>query len=392
MAEGTSIYSVIRFNAWVNDYGAQKAGLPAGALSPLYQSSSSLQERAMGLRNNLLRIRESWQTVRDHQSAGNAGDQDAVKTIIRYIAVELYNLKVTTASMLDDAAGMKVLLTKARSLVQSSLASGKLSLDRLALDLAQAQRRLESDRTALAQAKSELNGWKGFWNGVATGITFGAYNPVQKNINKANAAVARSYQELNNVAQLRDQQTRGQAMQSECTTLLDRMVGVDSVLTDFQNGLNTALSTISDAHRDESKYLAAKSGTVASYYFNAGAKAMERLFAWMDEFLGDAGASLAKPANILSAIVGKFECNAFNKLNLKNDWHYVTVFKLSERSAIWSNRAGVSWVLSLTPDRNLLAIGSDCPYYNNYKEAALRWNGDIVTGIAGPDKAFYDRS
>ena len=392
MAEQTSIYSLIRFNAWMDDYGTQKAGLPTGALTLLHESSAGLQARAMGLRSNLQRVKDSWQTVKDDYLNKDNGDSKALKAIINYVVVELYNMKVTAGTMRDDSAKMKVQLINAQSLVQGHVIADKAKLGQLALDLAQASRRLELARINLTNAKAELNGWKGFWNGFVTGLTFGAYNPVQANIRKANEAVAGSYNELNRITGLRDQQNRYQGMQVECKGLLEKLDGVDVTLTDLQNALNTAFSMISEAHKAEAQYLNATTKTVANYYFNAGAGYMDKLFGWMASFFGATGSTPLAPAGILPAILGTFETRAYDRLHLKNDWHYVTVFKLSTQSAMWSNRAGVSWVLSLTPDKNMLAIGSDCPYYKDYKEAKVIWNGNVVTGITGPDKTVYERT
>eukprot|EP00966_Prymnesium_polylepis_P271312 6268732-Prymnesium_polylepis.1 len=52
----------------------------------------------------------------------------------------------------------------------------------------------------------------------------------------------------------------------------------------------------------------------------------------------------------------------------ENDWHHVTISLVwhNERpELLWSNRAGVSWSLAPTADFRYLAVGNECPYYND---------------------------
>jgi hypothetical protein len=392
MAQETTINSIIRFTAWMEGSGEQKAGLPQGTLSTLNQSGLSLQAKAMGLRNNLLRIRDCWLHVKNGQASGDEHERTAIKAVIRLVVVELSNLQVSTDGMRTDAAAMKVQLALAESAVQSHIAADKIRLQQLALDAAQAARELALGKIGLQQAREQLNGWNGFLNGLATGFTFGLYNPVLDNINKANAAVASLHNEVAKLNNLRSLQTRYQSEQTACVGLLSKLDGIDQALTDLQNGLRTAASAIGNAHKSESKYLDAGSESIAAYYLKSGGTYMDKLFAWMTAFFGLGAVPSLAPAGIVQSLLGNFECRAFDGTSNKNNWHYVTVFPLSGQSVLWGNRAGVSWLMHLTTDRNRLAIGPDCTYYNVYKEAKIHWKGDAVTGITGPGNSVYERS
>ena len=100
-----------------------------------------------------------------------------------------------------------------------------------------------------------------------------------------------------------------------------------------------------------------------------------------------------------SDVVGKYECHLYDKGG-KNNWHYVTVSKGAGNTLIWKNRAGVQWTLEATPDKSVLDVHSDCPYFNfvdgtrrtNYHQATVVRSGNKVTAIIGPWGESYDRS
>lgn len=77
----------------------------------------------------------------------------------------------------------------------------------------------------------------------------------------------------------------------------------------------------------------------------------------------------------------------------KNNWHYAQISPSHDGGYVWTNRAGVSWVLAATANPNEYAIGVDCPYYYaGYHMARVeRGNNGQVTRIFGPYSEPYDR-
>ena len=120
------------------------------------------------------------------------------------------------------------------------------------------------------------------------------------------------------------------------------------------------------------------------------------------------GASLpAVPGNVLPLLdsagkvlleqetaVGTYEHDCENQ----NDYHFVTV--TAEREGLqlrWSNRAGVSWMLTPRADGNF-DVGEECPYYNNgHTVCIVVRNTDSVPGagsvnsLLGPWSEAYDQ-
>lgn len=97
-------------------------------------------------------------------------------------------------------------------------------------------------------------------------------------------------------------------------------------------------------------------------------------------------------------LVGSYECHKYDGTPTKNDWHYVTITQVDAKTFQWTNRAGVSW--SLTIDKSALDVGQECPYYNfddgtsqtQYTRAEIVWSGNNITGLLGPWDEAYDKA
>ncbi len=88
--------------------------------------------------------------------------------------------------------------------------------------------------------------------------------------------------------------------------------------------------------------------------------------------------------------VGTYECHKYDGTKNKNDWHYVTI-KAEGSQLRWSNRAGVSWMLTPRADGNL-DVGKECPYYTNGHTVCqvVRNSTGSVTSLLGPWDEHYD--
>ena len=80
---------------------------------------------------------------------------------------------------------------------------------------------------------------------------------------------------------------------------------------------------------------------------------------------GNSGANIDQMRVCVSAYlpVGAYECHKHDGTTTKNNWHYVTVSAEGGRVR-WSNRAGVSWMLTPRVDGDL-DVGEKCPHYSN---------------------------
>ena len=89
------------------------------------------------------------------------------------------------------------------------------------------------------------------------------------------------------------------------------------------------------------------------------------------------------------SILGNYEHHQENM----NKWHFVTVSEAGAWTLKWTNRAGVTWTLSTTSDKDTLMVGRDCPYFNSgHTQVKVIWEGDRVSGLKGPNNELYEKS
>jgi hypothetical protein len=95
---------------------------------------------------------------------------------------------------------------------------------------------------------------------------------------------------------------------------------------------------------------------------------------------------------LIPLLLGNYECHKYDAEG-KNDYHYVTISKVNDTTLKWSNRAGVSWMLSLIDDKTKLDVGNDCPYFKDgHKQVTVVWEGSQVSGLVGPFDELYSKS
>jgi hypothetical protein len=103
--------------------------------------------------------------------------------------------------------------------------------------------------------------------------------------------------------------------------------------------------------------------------------------------------SKSSTASLLAEIPGTYENHQHDGTNNKNGYHYVTISQVSDTKLEWKNRAGKSWSLFTTPDKDILRVGEDCPYFQDgHKEVTVVWEGSRVSGLRGPGDELYEKS
>ena len=110
-------------------------------------------------------------------------------------------------------------------------------------------------KSSLQNAQNELSGGKGFWNGVATGITFGIYNPLKENLDKARGAVDRINSEIKSIDRANSQliASTQQELEQKRQASGGDSARVDGTVTGFQNAVNQAQGPLSRARENFEK-------------------------------------------------------------------------------------------------------------------------------------------
>ena len=220
----------------------------------------------------------------DWSSLGGQANAIIVKAKIRRIGRQLDDLRRLGDQLTGQLVDNRIEVIDALKLVQLDIDDCKRKLAETESQLQSAQQHLEQADRDLAAAQAELNGEKGFWNGVLTGITFGIYNPLKDNIDKANAAVATHDAERRAIASRRDDLNRYGAELNNGQALLQTLISLDATFSDYQNSANSAQTSLAEADENEERAAAAQAEGAAKYYYGRVGKHMEALIQWIGIF------------------------------------------------------------------------------------------------------------
>jgi hypothetical protein len=264
------------FRAWLTSGGAERAGLQRQSLNALGQLTDALLTDVALLCQGVYDVNSMW--------AESAGRGNLPLVTVTKISSQLKRLAGQTAGTMAVAAESKSLVAQTLSTVNAKIAEDERRLGDLRTQQEQADRRMNDARAALQQAQNELNGNKGFWNGIATGITFGIYNPLKENVDRANAAIAAIRSEQ--AAIQTQQQSIGQADQEVAgkRALIERLATMDGTITAFQNTVHTASKSVDAAADHLSSANDARSPAVIALFLRRTNEDMAALTAWIGKF------------------------------------------------------------------------------------------------------------
>lgn len=275
----TASFTALRdFLGWLRAGGEQRAGLSPGSLSALGTAMEKFTMRVQLLLSDLERLQYDWTSLRSETTA------IVVKLKIGMIGNKLDRLRLLGEQAGKELADSRQEVFRALTLVQLDMDEGKKDLAKIESQLQTAQQKLAQSQSDLAAAEAELNGEKGFWNGLATGITFGIYNPVKQNIDKANTAVANYNAELRTIESRRNDLSRITSELNNGQTLLQSLISLDTLFTDYQNSASVAQRTLANADKNEEAAAAARTEGAANYYYRRAGKDMEALIRWIEIF------------------------------------------------------------------------------------------------------------
>jgi hypothetical protein len=261
------------FDDWITNGGEAKAGLPRGSMTPLIDDLHKLRATMGTVYLNLRDVRDCWQDV--------AGD-NAVRDAIGKIFVQLTSAHNLLRQAEQEAASVTVIAGRAYRLIDTQIAQDREAIQDAIHTIEQSRQRSQAAMLQLDAARGELDGWKGFGNGMALVLSFGGYNAVQDNIDKANRAVATADAERRRCEVALRQLQISEAELGAAGIAITRIQDVDQVVTALSNDISAGLGALGDA--DEAVVRAElRAGTPLGRIYLARAKPqMDKVIAWAD--------------------------------------------------------------------------------------------------------------
>ncbi|HXC14778.1 MAG TPA: hypothetical protein VNV39_18330 [Stellaceae bacterium] len=265
------------FLRWLDSGGPDRAGLPRGSMDELGRRSRAFLGDVLALCSRTAAVANAWSRV-------FGLDDAALMTASPTLLELLGTLNGASAKAMNSAVATKVQVAGALALVNGAIQDTQRRQPGLQTELAGAQQRHQSAQVDLQNAQNELSGEKGFWNGVATGITFGIYNPLKENLDKARGAVDRINGEIKSIT---DQQLLIASAQQELEQkrqVLEVLGSMDRTVTDFQNAVNQAQDPLSRARQNFEKSGARDLSVLVKFDLRRARNAMTDLSLWMPTF------------------------------------------------------------------------------------------------------------
>ena len=246
----------------------------------LQLSATGFESRLVALDQGVEKLGTSWESINSTSETSST----VMRARIRQLIDDLSGLVALNTELTSAAANIRVLVQDAIRVIKYHIQTNDQKLADGKRQLEDARQSREQANRELNEAKAELTGDKGFWNGVVTGLTFTAYNPIQENVDKANAAVSKinaSYATSDRLVAALDLYQR-ELYQAD--TLLGELDSLDSVFTDYQNALNTVQMALDEAHEDEARAAGAGSEGLANHYRQNVGRDMDDLLSFWQKF------------------------------------------------------------------------------------------------------------
>lgn len=281
-----SFVALGKLEQWLAAGGEQQAALPPGSLADLQSATRRFKGRVVGLQSDLSAIREQWAQldVPDPACDGLRDPDCSTRDRVNHLIGDLARVDQATSEMIGEAAEDRVKVEEARSLVRTYIEEDRQAIAAGEIQLQAARQRMDQAYADLEDAKAQLSGEQGVLNGFLTGISFGIYNPLQENLDKARAAVARYNDEFNTInAQIAAIQ-RHQSELEAGHEAIEALITLDEAFTGYQNTLTNAHTILSEAYANETHARDAATEGAASYYRRRAGSEMEQLLAWIDIF------------------------------------------------------------------------------------------------------------
>ncbi|MEN2284463.1 hypothetical protein AAGF08_20125 [Algoriphagus sp. SE2] len=263
------------FSDWSKSGGEQRAGLPSGSSTKIDETDAQMIYRSSSLQNQIQQIKSTWAQL----TSGSETPEVLNRTLTKKLLLQLDDSIHTSNTLMEQAVILKADLQPFQTIAKNQIKEVKKQILNSNSQKQSAEMALALARTQYNQARSELEGGKGFGNGFLTGLTLGIYNPVKKNLDKAKNAVATRNNQIAIInRQIQLYQTADSEL-NQCQNLLSKMFQLDIVITGFENLLNKIGTNFQAAFDHEEKAITTSNEKVAAYYQRLVGKDMTGLFA-----------------------------------------------------------------------------------------------------------------
>ncbi len=246
--------------------------------NPLIAQCHSVLAAGALLKDDLEQLSHCWQQLKNPNLA-----PPLAQLYFRQLVAELAAIQHESQQLRQFSAQLHTLTQEALPPMQNRSQQLGAQIRKLESENQEHQQALEKAQAEYNRAKAELSGDKGFLNGFLTGVSFGIYNPIKKNLETQKKAIHTINMAISQIrtAQVELEQNRTQL--DTVTKLALKVTDVSTHLIDLENAANAAYAKAQEAAREEARIQGA-SPRAAEYYTQHFDQDIDALLAWQSCF------------------------------------------------------------------------------------------------------------
>lgn len=283
MAVSTSISGISAYDAWFGSGVPGWPGFPSERFGPLNSSINKFKGMAGMFRILLNEALDFWDQL---STSGDLPGENILRANLLVLLARLTEVDRSASTLISDAGRVKVEAAELSGAVDRFIVSEINERNRLQAEIDSLHIQMQIEERAYREARDELEGSSGFLNGFLTGITFGIYNPIKQNMDRASQAISRINGNMATIRQNMNIMTRRQSEINEAKNVVSRLGIVDTDMANCQNATNQALVLLTDAVHSFERADAAERPQIFAAFVQAGAARMSRLRQWEQDFSG----------------------------------------------------------------------------------------------------------
>ncbi len=272
----TSGRPISEFEAWIASGGEARAGLPAGSLSTLSGSLAGLKATMELVFVRLRAITGVW-----NQLAGDNGLGDnAAKELINSVLNDLTDAYGLLATGQSQASAVSSDANLARTRIGGSIAAYKAMMAVEQVEIERLEALVNSLNMRLTNIRNEVEGWDGFWKGMAIVFSLGIYDPMEENRSKIRQEIEATNALAVSARAARELKETHQRELEACLSTLDRIDGLEARVAELAQDVSEGLRQARDARVQAEKAQERDGGLLGPIFARLAAHRIGNLVTW----------------------------------------------------------------------------------------------------------------
>lgn len=267
---------ISEFEAWMASGGEARAGLPAGSLATLSGSLVRLKSTMNLVFGRLRNITDAWSRLVGDAELGD----NAAKELIHSVMGDLSDASRLLSTAQGEASAVTSDANLANGLLDRTIAEDLRRIEAERAEIARLEEHVRSLNTRLQNIRNEVEGWEGFWKGMAIVFSLGIYDPMGENRRKIVEEIGTTNAKALSARETADSMKNHQTELQACLATLDRITGLESRVSQLAGDVAEGSRQARDALVQAEMSQARDGGRLGPIYAGLAAHRIGNLVTW----------------------------------------------------------------------------------------------------------------